>query len=733
MKDIIRQRKLHRPLIALIILLLAATSYRLWFAEPVSASGEVDQVWRNVQNSDRYAFTASVENKTIPLPTVGNIGRFSKTDTLYLEGENNLRDEELLLALWGGGVNVLDQSSAYQLRLADGKVETRIGDEEWQAGNELNVGFAPGGDFLAFLDVATDIQVVAESATGVTPDASYTIYQFNVDGPAYAQRLTRISQEHLVETNQLPAGVALQVPEHLQNLTGNGELWVDTRGLPVREIVTLNIPAAANTDYRTEAILDVQFNSYEGVSLAAIWTQPGRVISNIFARLPLPSLPQLGFSLTALLGVSLFMVILMRPNRRTQNVVFSLMAAFMLFTPLVQAQAASEQSEQLVAFKEKQEESAAAQDTTTDLATLTNTQPTLYTPPATPNQQPSTLDTDEDGLTDAAEELLGTSRLNPDSDFDGVTDLDEITGFALGGQTWYGNPTVADSNGDSVLDGQEWNMDTDSDNTPDLYDFDDDGDGVPDKVDISRLVASRADNGTAVTFTAANPLQLTLTGLNPGSYTYVDLQLRPTNPDRLWYAFNVLNWPKDELGNMQDWDNATFFDYCLKNGGTDCTMSPDANGDIKFVPMLEVTLPNLNNLPRTSGGQLDQSLLDKYGISIQPVGNGSYYAYVPLNLVEDPVTGAKVAFQAKLVYQAGATWDAQQARLVWTVTVLNENYEDADAAATIIRNGGGVGQNKATILHAYSDDFYLTGLNIHESRGVDMAIVYEDPAVDPSL
>lgn len=101
MKDIIRQRKLHRPLIALIILLLAATSYRLWFAEPVSASGEVDQVWRNVQNSDRYAFTASVENKTIPLPTVGNIGRFSKTDTLYLEGENNLRDEELLLALWG--------------------------------------------------------------------------------------------------------------------------------------------------------------------------------------------------------------------------------------------------------------------------------------------------------------------------------------------------------------------------------------------------------------------------------------------------------------------------------------------------------------------------------------------------------------------------------------------------------------------------------------------------------
>ncbi len=633
----------------------------------------------------------------------------------------------------GGGVNVLDESSAYQLRLADGQVETRVGDGDWQAGNELNVGFAPGGDFLAFLDVATDIQVVAESATDATPDTSYTIYQFNVDGPTYAQRLTRISQEHLVETNQLPAGVALQVPEHLQNLTGTGELWVDTRGLPVREIVTLNIPAAANTDYRTEATLDVQFNSYEGVSLAAIWTQPGRVISNIFARLPLPSLPELGFSLTALLGVSLFMVIIMRPNRRTQNVVFSVMAAFMLFTPLVQAQAASEQSEQLVAFKEQQEENAAAQDTTTDLAALTNTSPTLYTPPATPNQQPSTLDTDEDGLTDANEKLLGTNRLQDDSDFDGIPDRDEIIGFALGGQTWYGNPTVADSNNDSVLDGQEWNVDTDGDNTPDLYDFDDDGDGVPDKVDISRLVASRADNGTAVTFTAANPLQITLTGLNPGSYTYVDLQLRPTNPDRLWYAFNVLNWPKDELGNMQDWDNATFFDHCVKTGGSNCTMSPDDNGEIKFVPMLEVALPDLSNLPRTSGNALDEALLEKYGIAIQPAGDGSYFAYIPLNLVEDPVTGAKVAFQAKLIYQAAANWTPQQARMVWVVNVLNEFYDDAKDARTTIQAGNGVGENNFTVLHAYTDDFYLTGFNVHESRGTQMAIVYEDPAVDVAL
>lgn len=199
----------------------------------------------------------------------------------------------------------------------------------------------------------------------------------------------------------------------------------------------------------------------------------------------------------------------------------------------------------------------------------------------------------------------------------------------------------------------------------------------------------------------------------------MDLQLRPTNPDRLWYAFNVLNWPQDELGNMQDWDNATLFDYCVANGGTDCAMSPDANGDIKFIPTLEVTLPDLSAMPRTTNGQLDNDLLASYGISIQPKGDGSYLAYVPVNLVEDPVTGEKVAFSGKLLYQAGATWQPQQVRLVWMISVLNEAgaYNGADEAAKIIRDGNGQGENSMTMLHAYDDSFYLTGMNVHEARG----------------
>ena len=111
---------------------------------------------------------------------------------------------------------------------------------------------------------------------------------------------------------------------------------------------------------------------------------------------------------------------------------------------------------------------------------------------------------------------------------------------------------------------------------------------MPDDLDISPLVASKDNAGNLVTFGASTPLTLTVDGLQANRYTYVDLQLRPSNPDQLWYAFNVLNWPKDEKGNMQDWDGKTFFDPCITDGGTNCQMKPDANGDIKLVPMLEM-------------------------------------------------------------------------------------------------------------------------------------------------
>ena len=80
------------------------------------------------------------------------------------------------------------------------------------------------------------------------------------------------------------------------------------------------------------------------------------------------------------------------------------------------------------------------------------------------------------------------------------------------------------------------------------------GDGVPDRLDQSPFTAGN------VTYTEAAPLSLKLSNLSAGKTTFVDFQLRPKNDKQLWFAFNVLDWPLDNAGQLQDVDNKTFAD-----------------------------------------------------------------------------------------------------------------------------------------------------------------------------
>ncbi len=98
-------------------------------------------------------------------------------------------------------------------------------------------------------------------------------------------------------------------------------------------------------------------------------------------------------------------------------------------------------------------------------------------------------DTDDDGLTDGNECVLGTNPEVDDSDGDTISDGDEIAGFEYNGKMWYTDPQEMDTNDDGLGDGVEWNTgraegeippDTDGDGTPDLFDRDNDGDGMDD-------------------------------------------------------------------------------------------------------------------------------------------------------------------------------------------------------------------------------------------------------------
>lgn len=105
----------------------------------------------------------------------------------------------------------------------------------------------------------------------------------------------------------------------------------------------------------------------------------------------------------------------------------------------------------------------------------------------------STLDSDQDGLTDVQERELGTDPTNPDSDNDGLGDKEESNGvtdpinpdsdgdgLSDGDErSWGSNPLVKDTDGDTLLDGAEVHQEQPT--SPIRADTD--GDGINDNLD----------------------------------------------------------------------------------------------------------------------------------------------------------------------------------------------------------------------------------------------------------
>ncbi len=389
-------------------------------------------------------------------------------------------------------------------------------------------------------------------------------------------------------------------------------------------------------------------------------------------------------------------------------------------------------------------------------------------------------DTDGDGLSDSVEvNDLGTNPDNADTDIDSIPDNLEVSGFESGGQTWYLNPLGEDSNKDGLIDGLECRIrtnlvaaeydpagicpDTDLDGVPDVFDDDNDGDGVRDAQDLSPFTFNSAS------YDEENPMNLSIDNLTLDKPVFVDFQIRPQTATNLNLANHVLDWPsQDTQGQIQRMLDTTWAD--TDNLGLRSTSTNAANGDIRLVPMLEITMPYTDahyaNLPITTTAPtsralgdaveswLDTGQLDPFGISVNDVvGNeGALNAYIPLSQVTDRY-GTPEAFSARMLYRpsqgtAGrAEWgESHEVRLIWLVQMITDQCpdgyddireevdgeiaytcEDPESGATSDR------QDVMTIGHIYPDTWQLTGLTISEELGFDVAVMYEDPTQDTDL
>ena len=230
--------------------------------------------------------------------------------------------------------------------------------------------------------------------------------------------------------------------------------------------------------------------------------------------------------------------------------------------------------------------------------------------------RPDKADTDVDGLTDSQELYkLGTNGSDPDTDGDVITDTLEVEGFTYGGKQWYLNPSDPDTNLDGLIDSVDCpalvdiahptetdfrtQCDSDQDGIPNLFEDDNDNDGVPDRVDLTPdewadFKGKRSGQVTDLTpFTGDNPFKLSVTNLQgrQGEWpVLVDLQMRPENPTNLAYTMNVLDWPGGDVdGQIQHKANTTFADSNnpdIKNPDDEA----GSHGDMRLVPLLEVVM-----------------------------------------------------------------------------------------------------------------------------------------------
>jgi hypothetical protein len=151
----------------------------------------------------------------------------------------------------------------------------------------------------------------------------------------------------------------------------------------------------------------------------------------------------------------------------------------------------------------------------------------------------SDVDTDNDSLTDSVEVILGTDLNNTDTDHDQLDDYYEaINGI---------DPLEPDSNRDGLDDYHEVtnvSSDIDGDGFSNVWDLDNDNDGVMDGIDMSPF------SHTTVNDSFHFDIQTN------GTPTYIDIQVRPNDPDHLRLPVQEWDWPLDQEGTMQDVNNS---------------------------------------------------------------------------------------------------------------------------------------------------------------------------------
>ncbi|MCP4126358.1 MAG: hypothetical protein GY753_04765, partial [Gammaproteobacteria bacterium] len=672
-----------------------------------------------------YHVVADTQQTLIPKAVPSNVGKRDETTASRILGDisqgvryDGLEDVRARLQFYAGS----DQAPV-EFVLADN--EAFVGHQgRWQQIETEPGNIAPGGDYLGYLDAIKDV-VETESAN--TAEGVFRRFRFTLDGESYAQLQLQRTERSMV--GRIPQGVQLKPSPTLQGMTGQGEIWLDASGLPRRQILDVSMPAVTDSyDANMHMIVDYsrfgepvpgiavpQPSGQDGalvlpdnaINSTGESIQPPAAIS-ISAQELAPFSSRLIPGLIALPLLALALLLIRR--RRTLYVaVATTMIILMVAQPLLQvgqyAMFDRHSAEAAPIDEALQEMGLISAQATSNKGTANSLHRNLSpnTPAITLNDchnlyvdagsQPL-ADDDGDGLTNETEWCLGTDYTDVDSDGDSITDTLEFQGFTdANGKAWFSDPMQLDSNFDGVSDGDEWEpiltsdaytgvdsfTDYDSDGVPNLWDADNDDDGVPDDQDISIYRVMPVRSG----------FEINVSSHNSGTAVYIDVQLQPEDTDHLRYSLTHLDWPADDKGQIKDLDNST--------------------DDVALIPVLSLS------------SNISPTLATKYAIASSAIDakdlSKGYSLWVPLTPVEN--SGAIYAFSARLAFtsdEADTGIDLTKGKIIWMAkAALDSCVADSTNSCTSTSTSD-------SVIASYEEEVRVTGLNVMETKDVAVGL-----------